>query len=71
MNIQYGYDPRQAILLDPKGNSIEVSIRPFAQTFNDEQQESIKFWLESHKRSEDSKDCYIDIKSDEKFKNMA
>jgi hypothetical protein len=46
MHITYGYDPRQAILLDPKGNSIEVSIKPFEMTFNDEQQESIKVWLE-------------------------
>lgn len=36
MKIEYGYDPRQAVLLDPKGNSIDVSVLPFDPVFNEE-----------------------------------
>jgi hypothetical protein len=31
MEIIYKYDPRQAILLDPKGHSIDVRYRKFAE----------------------------------------
>jgi hypothetical protein len=56
--------------LDPKGNSIQVSIKPFETTWNEDQQEQIKVWLEQHKRSENSDRCFLDLNSKEKIQNM-
>lgn len=70
MKIEYGYDPRQAVLLDPKGNSIDVSVLPFDPVFNEEQQEQIRVWLENHRKDENSERMYLDIQTKEKVANM-
>lgn len=36
LTISYGYDPKQAILLDPKGNSTKVQIVPLDHEFNED-----------------------------------
>lgn len=70
MKIEYGYDPRQAVLLDPKGNSIDVSVVPFDPAFNEDQQEQIRVWLEQHRKDEKSERMYLDIQTKEKVSNM-